>query len=122
MGGGRELKNLSINGWVKRNCGVDLKIHSNIILVTQMILNKITKLPPFDPIPKNNQHVYSRNDTRYIFFYISMLVVSVIIGLSDKFFYVVHLYFEFKLIKNWSNWSKALLVFLFFFALNYKQL
>ena len=25
-GGGRGLKNLSINGWVKRNCGVDLKM------------------------------------------------------------------------------------------------
>ena len=55
-------KNLNINGWVRYNGGIDLKmggavIHSKVILVPQKILNKIT------------QQVYSRRIHFLLHFY-----------------------------------------------------
>ena len=76
----------------------------------------LTKLPTFDTVPQNTQQVYSIHSifhTRYIFFYISMFVVSVINRyesidfLCDVFIFWI------------SNSSKALgIEFLFFLHLN----
>ena len=83
MGG---WKSLRIIGWVRHNGEVDLKMRggyggnpfqSNFVATKDF---GATKLPPSDPMPQkySASEVYYRTGTRYIFFYISMLVVSVI--------------------------------------------
>ena len=67
-------------------------IHSRFILVPQKILNRTSQFLTW--CFTNIQQMYSRTGTRYIFFYISMFVVSVIIGV--KVFHVVYLHFEFR--------------------------
>ena len=79
MGG---WKNLIIIGWVKHNGEVDLKMRGGNPFQSNF---GATKLPPSDPMPQkySASEVYSRTGTRYIFFYISMLVVSLIVGMSE---------------------------------------
>ena len=87
MGG---WKNLIINGWVRHNGGVDLKIGGagegggggN---PSQNNFGATKKLPPFDPMLQKYsgrafQNCHDRIAMRYIFFYISMLVISVTIA------------------------------------------
>ena len=77
-------KNLRIIGWVKHNGEVDQKMRGGGGNPSQSNFGA-TKLPPSDPMPQkySASEVYSRTGTRYIFFCISMLVVSVIIGMSE---------------------------------------
>ena len=114
-------KNLIINGWVRHNSGVDLKlggiILSKVILVPQKILNKTSTFWPNAPkilckyIPElpwqnwNEIHFllpfhacsFSNNSLESIIFFMWCIYI-----LSPKLF------------KNWSSWSKALLNFFLF--------
>ena len=96
-------KKLIINGWVRHNGRVDLKMErggwvilSKVILVSQKTVKKTSTFSP--NAPKILSKCIPELPKRYIFFYISMLVVSVTIAETEKKFYVVYLYFEFQIV------------------------
>ena len=120
MGG---WKNLIINGWVRHNGGADLKMGGGSF-PKEFWCHKIylTKLPPFDPMLQKYsasafQNCHGRTGARYIFFYISMLVVSVVIALCGVFIFWVS-----NCLKIGQVGQKPYWISFFFFALNYKQL
>ena len=116
-------KKFNINGWVRHNGGVDLKmgpggvIFSKVILVPQKILNKTSTFWPNAPkilskcipeLPWQNWHKihfllhfhacsFSSNSFEWIIFFMWCI-------------YILSL----KLFKNWSSWSKALVNFFLF--------
>ena len=117
-------KNIIINGWVKQNGGVDPKMGagggvmlSKVILVPQRTLNKTSTFWPNAPkilskcipeLPWQNWHKIhfllhfhacssSNNSFEWINFFMWCIYIL-----------------SFKLVKNWSSWSKALLNFFVF--------
>ena len=115
-------ENLIINGWVRQNGGVYLKMNggwliilSKVILVPQRILNKTS--PSFDSMLQKYsasafQNCHGRTNTS--FNKNSLKWINV-------FMWCIYI-LSFKLFKNWSSWSKVLLNFFLGFALNYEQL
>ena len=107
-------KNLSINGWVRHNGGVDLKrgvIHSKVVLVPQKVLNKTSTFWP------NAPKILSKciPDWHKIHFLLHFYACSFSNNRYEWIIFLCGIYIlSFKFVKNWSNWSKALLSFFVF--------
>ena len=116
MGG---WKNIIINGWVRHNSGLDLK------MVRQKILNKTSTFWPNAPkilskcipeLPWQNWrkihfllHFHARSLSNNSFEWIIFFMWCIYI-------------LSFKLFKSWSSWSKALLNFFLFLCFEWKTI
>ena len=113
-------KNLIIAGWIRHNGGLDLKmggggwgrvIFYKVILVSQKILNKTSTFWPNAPkiLSKCISELPWPN-WRKIHFLLHFYACSFS---SNSFMWCIYI-LSFKLFKNWSSWSKALLNFFLF--------
>ena len=117
MGG---WKNLVINGWVRNNGGVDLKVGggrgrsilSKVILVPQKILNKTLIFWPM--LQKYSASAFQNwHKIHFLLHFHACSFSSNSFEWINSFIWFIYI-LSFKLFKNWSMWSKAVLNFFLF--------